>query len=88
MTSDLSGSVEFHTWCVCDPLTSSCVLILLAERLPVPYSKVPPVRIKGSKVETRGNEAVGYGLPFTAQPQYYHSVHTGVHMRKRDGERV
>lgn len=32
---------EFHTWCVCDPMTSSCALILLAERLLVPCSKVP-----------------------------------------------
>ena len=83
VTSDLSGSMEFHTWCVCDPLTSSCALILLAERLPVPYSKVPPVRIKRSEVETRGNEAMEYGLPFTARPQYHHSVRTVVHMRGR-----
>lgn len=86
MTFDLSSSMEFHTWCVCDPLTSSWAPILLAQRLAVTYSKVPPVRIKGSKVKTRGNEAMEYGLPFTARPQYHHSVHTVVHMRKRKGE--
>ncbi len=78
--------MEFHTWCVSDPLTSSCALILLAERLPVTYSKVPPVRIKGSKVETRGNEAMEYSLPFTAWPQYHLSVHKMVYMRKRKGQ--
>lgn len=49
---------------------------ILAERLAVLWSKGLTVRINRSKAETLGNEAMKYGLPFTAKQQCHHSVHT------------
>ena len=89
VTSDLSGSMEFHTWCVCDPPTSSCALILLAERLPVTYSKVPPVRIK--RVRGRDSWKWGDGVrsafySVSTIPSF--CTHSGRHEKKRGrGER-
>lgn len=78
--------MEFHTSCVSDPPTSNCAPILLAERHPVLYSKVPPARIKRSKVETCGNEAMDYGLPFTAWPQYRHSEQPRGEERQKESD--
>lgn len=55
----------------------------------MPYSKVPPVRIKWSKVETRGNEAMEYGLPFYSTatiPSF--CAHSGAHEKKRGRQTV
>lgn len=55
----------------------------------MPYSKVPPVRIKGSKVETRGNEAMEYGVPlYSAATMPSFCARSGGHEReKREKEK-